>query len=136
VSDRWTEMLGLLRERAYGIIDCDPSVLLSGPGGSGGVEAHAIYARLFGFDDEVVADWRIKREEPVLLMPIAERLTIAQFNEPSTSPSMRTARYVCWSGHATMSVSAMYLPSDIQYDFTTCQATLLFLRYKREAVKP
>jgi hypothetical protein len=130
-ADGWEELLAVLREQAYIAIDASPEVLLSGPGGCG-IGADATYARLYGLDDQIDADWRIAREVSELLMPISRPPVLWVMPESIPPlPDIAVARYVCWSGYAIKHVTAEVLPPNIGYDTMTHMATLLFLRYKR-----
>lgn len=135
MSIRWAEVERELREQAYGTLYMDPQILLERDGGPEGLHAELIYARLFGFDDEVVRDgWRLPRVEPVLYLPIMSSLR-AVFAEPSADvvfQPTRRATYRLQAAYALVAVHGEFAPAGVPLrpDFTF---RVLYLRYRRRA---
>jgi hypothetical protein len=129
-NSEWEQAEPIFRERAYRSLAAQPEYLLEGDGGPIGLKADAVFARLTGFDDEIVKDgYRLSRVEPELRVPMRPRLQA--WSEPAASAALlRVARYVLQSGWATLSVSVPYLPPGVEPDVTG-QAVLAFLRYRR-----
>jgi hypothetical protein len=141
----WAEVVPRLLEHAYGAMNNDPQILLERDAWFT-VDADLFHARLIGFEDEIVADWWIRKVEPILLMPITQSMatmvrevTDQQFldsagiHDPELGIApMRTARYVLQSGFATLSIDGMYSPpvERLRLDQT---AKIAFLRYRRRA---
>lgn len=120
----------LLRRRAYGALEADPQVLLEVDGGPLGVDADVFIARLIGFEDEVVDDGiRLRRAEPVYLVPLHRRLSMLE-PDPAELAPMRISTYVLQSGYALATVAAENAPADVAVrdDFTV---RVLYLRYRR-----
>lgn len=129
----WEHAEPCLRKRAYATLDANPESLLDGDAGGVSTPADVIMARLIGFDDQIVADgWRLTRPEPVLLMPIPERLSATMIDpQPFTMP--RTARYVLQRGHAVVPLDGMYAPPGVTPDPQTLLVRVLYLRYRRRS---
>lgn len=127
----WEQAERSARHKAYRTLDNDPRILLEGDGWPGGVKAEVYLARLFGYDDEIVADVvRLPRPEPVYFLPIASRLGLGVADEGPTEPPIRKATYVLQSGFALVTLAAEYAPPDVKLrdDFTF---RVLYLRYRR-----
>lgn len=124
----WTTVQPMLVERAERCINNDPSVLLEQEGGPVGATADVILARLYGFDEQVDHDWRIRSVAPVLLAPIVEPLALVE--SPVTYSPLRTAEYHLQSNYAEMRMDARYSPPDVTLgpDF---MFRILFVRYRR-----
>lgn len=127
----WDQAEPVARRKAYRTIDNDPMVLLEGDGGPGGIKAEVYMARLFGYEEEIVADgMRLRRPEPVILMPLHRRQSLLTDETEPLLPSLRAATYVMQSGFAVVTLAAEYAPADVtlQDDFTF---RVLYLRYRR-----
>lgn len=109
-------------------ITAQPEYLLETFGGPSSHGEH-VFADIYGLDDELVDTIRLCRAEPVILMPIRQRLTPASLDEPPT-PHLRVARYERLSSYATANVSVEYAPG-WEYDMQTFQVRLLLVRYRR-----
>jgi hypothetical protein len=132
VSD-WSEFEPCLRDRAYRRIDAMPELLLETDSWFT-LDADLFYARLMGYEDEIVKDGlQLTKVVPDIRVPIYQRLTLAPFDplDPAAI-EIRTARYVLQSCFATLSVSAMHNPpvEKLRDDFT---AKVAFLRYRRRS---
>lgn len=130
---RWDHLMEALREQAYRTMDADPASLLEHDGGPLSLDVDIFMARLVGMDDEVVADWRIPRIEPYLLMPIAPPLRrMVSEADASALPSLSAAKYVLQSGWATTSVS-LWLADPPKGVRPRSDGTvkIAFLRYRR-----
>lgn len=140
----WIETEQRLRKKAYAHLDNDPQILLERDAWFD-VDADLFHARLIGFEDEIVADWWIRKVEPILLVPLRQSMrtmvrdatdqhfldSAGIFDPELGLTPMRTARYVLQSGFATLSVDGMYdPPCELRPD---CTAKIAFLRYKRRA---
>jgi hypothetical protein len=142
----WEQAERMAREQAYDTIDADPQVLLEQDSWFD-VDADLIYARLLGFEGEIVRDgWRLPKVTPEIRMPIV-RSTRALFREAADEaflnragiidvdllmPTVRTAVYRLQSGFATIRVSGQFRPpvEQLRDDDT---AVLAYLRYRRRA---
>lgn len=132
LMDRWAEYEAVLRKQAYRTIESDPQVLLEHDSGGPGIAADLIYARLLGYDDEIVQDgWRLRRIEPVLLLPIFPRMSLAESDVLGPGVT-RSATYALQSGYALVSVHAEVAmpPAGVRVgpDGTF---RVLYLRYRR-----
>jgi hypothetical protein len=125
----WAVIEPMLVEQAEGVINNDPSVLLEQDGGPVGMTADVILARLFGFDEQVDHDWRVRRVEPVLLAPIRDRVTVMVDDDPYMMP--RVAEYRLQSNYATLSLDARYAPADV-IPGPQFIVSVLFVRYRRK----
>lgn len=136
LDTRWTGIERIMRERAYRTIERDPQILLETNGGPVGLDADLIYARLIGFEDEVVQDGlRLSEAVATLRVPIPRRPLFVREDADSvlweTEPT-RVALYELQSGFATLSVSGEYLPpvEQLRPDNT---ARVAYLRYRRRS---
>jgi hypothetical protein len=128
-ANQWTHVERYLREQAYHAIDANPNSLFERDGGPEGMTASFIYARLMGHDDQIVKDgWRLRRVEPVLYLPIPERLTLTEPDPLLVMP--RTAEYRLQSGFVLTHVSAEYTPPGTPHD-DRWLASVLYVRYRR-----
>lgn len=129
MTSRWEQIEPTLREEAYRVIDSDPQVLLETDAGFS-LDADVFFARLVGFDDEVVADWRINRIEPELYVPLMDRPTMASAEDVLYPTMPRRATYKLQSSYAMHTVQSIDGPSDVKPrpDFTIKVA---YLRYRR-----
>lgn len=127
----WEQVEPIARDKAYRTIERDPQILLEGDGGPGSMQAEVYMARLFGFEDEIVADGvRLRRPEPVYFMPISSGPAWMRADEDMQPAPIRTASYVMQSGFALVTLAAEYAPPGVTLrdDFTF---RVLYLRYRR-----
>lgn len=127
----WDQAEPVFREKAYRTIERDPQILLEGDGGPGSVQAEVYMARLYGYDDEIVADGlRLPRPEAVYLMPIMSQPAWMRADEDMQPALIRTATYVLQSGFALVKLAPEYAPPGVTLgdDFTF---RVLYLRYRR-----
>lgn len=117
-------------EDGYRAINNDPRVLLETAGGPVGRNAHVVVARLYGFDEQVDDEVRLRRAEPEVLVPIFQRSTLAS-PAPDTPLMPRAARYVLQSSYAAGAVVAEKAPEEEHDEAFLVQ--FLCLRYKRTA---
>lgn len=133
----WAEVEPAIRDSAYRRIDADPQILLEDDS-EFELEADLIYARLFGFDGEVVHDGRpLFTVVPKILVPIVTpaRVSLGGTNQPEDTIDYETYRYAAYhlqSTHITLRVSGEYGPPVAQLadDHT---ATVAYLRYRRRS---
>lgn len=131
----WAEVEPALRDQAYRKLDTDPQILLEGDSRFD-VDADLFYARLIGFEDEIVEDGvRLTSVQPEIHVAIPQPLRLSDFaaDEPivGLEPTTR-AVYRLQSGFATLSVDGMYGPpvEKLRKDFT---ARIAYLRYRRRS---
>lgn len=127
----WEELEPMLYERMERTINADPNVLLETDGGPVGKTADIILARLYERDDQAVRDLRLTRVEPVILIAIPERLTMAEPTTPESFEMPRTARFVLQSGFATCQLSPEYAPPFVTPKPPDFMTSVLFVRYRR-----
>jgi hypothetical protein len=130
--DRWQQVEPTLRHKAYRTIESDPQVLLETDGGPVGMPAEVIFARLLGFEDEVVEDGlRLAEVVPDLRLPIMSLGPLLSSGPLEPQP-IRVARYALQSGYARTKVAAEFAPPGVQLgpDFTF---RVLYVRYRRRA---
>lgn len=132
----WTKMEAALRERAYRKLNADPQILFETDGGPVGQSASLIYARLFGFEDEIAKDGlRLSSVLSHINLPIPARPLLLSTDaigiRYEVEPA-RVARYELQSGFVRLHVAAEFAPQDVRLepDFT---ASVLYLRYRRRA---
>jgi len=132
----WDEIEAALRHKVYRTLENDPQILLEQDGGPFGVEADLIYARLIGYEDEIVKDgWRLRSIEPQLWLPITP--SARSFLNPDAPPPLdvsRSAIYVLQSGYAVMPVDPLIAPDVLDLlppgrDWQPVR--VLYLRYRR-----
>ncbi len=130
----WQQVEPILREKAYASLDHDPQSLLDGDAGGFQADVEVIMARLIGFDDQIVEDgWRLERVEPVLLLPLFQKMTLARAAAPVSTSMPRAARYVLQGGYAIAPLDPMYAPPGIRPNMTTWTVRVLYLRYRRRS---
>lgn len=146
VSERWAQVEPTLRDRAYKRIDDMPELLLEHDAWFT-LDADIIYARMFGFEDEIVEDrLRLTKVEPAIFMPIFQSTTrmiqeatdaafldkAGIFSVDMGIAPMRAAEYRLQSCFVTMSVSGMHDPpvEQLRDDGTV---TVAYLRYRRRS---
>lgn len=141
----WAEVEPTIRDRAYRRIDAMPEILLETDSWFT-LDADLFYARLIGYDDEIVQDG--------VLLPKVEHDIFVGINQPldyelladdaflhkagiatldTAIPTLRTARYALQSCFVTLSVSGeLYDPpvKKLRDDFT---ARIAYLRYRRRS---
>lgn len=133
----WAEMEPMLRDRAYRRLVDDPEILLeTDTGGLYDFDADLIYARLLGFDDEIVKDGLLlPKVMDQIFVPIHQRLTRAS-SDPSDLLEIeppRTARYVLQSSFVTLSVSGFVTDPPVEKLRDNFTAKIAYLRFRRRA---
>ncbi len=132
----WDTVERSLRQRAYASLDNDPQILLA-TDAHFTVDADLFYARLIGFEDEIVRDAvQLPRVVPEIFLPIPRpRLTLRP-REPGAAielSDLGVARYVLQTGHVVLTVSGEYGPPIDHLDPETVTARVVYLRYRRRA---
>ena len=124
-----------IRARLTHFIEADPQVLLEHDGGPLGLKADIILATLYGFDEQVDAEWRIPRVESTLLRPITPRLSLTADDADAAMPTMRVARYELQSAWAALDVDWLHhralLPADVKPSPGTYLVKVALVRYRR-----
>lgn len=118
-------------DRCYATINNDPRLLLETAGGPVGRTANVVVARLYGWDEQVDHEMRLRKAEPIVFVPILERLTLAtpELSLDDYRPP-RAARYDLQSNFAVANLAAENAP-DEAFDPTTFLVSVLCVRYKR-----
>ena len=137
---QWEHILWHQREMAYLKIGKYSDAEIR-DGGPTGIKAHLIFARLIGFDGEIVRDEQLDRYQDDILVPIMQSMTVNlydPFSDEALSPSeatieMRTAKFVCQNVFYQLGVAWHLLPYDLLPPNKDYTATLLFLLYKRRS---
>lgn len=128
----WGEIQRVFIERMEATINADPRVLLEVDGGPVGQIADVILARLYGFDEQVDQDVRLRDVRPDVLVPIPQRPAMT-VDPDWTVPSFRAARYVLQSNFARMNLAPEYAPPDVTPGPPAFLVSVLFVRYKRRS---
>lgn len=131
----WAHIAPLLRDRAYGMLDNDPAILLETDAASA-LPADVYFARLIGLDDEIVQDgWQLPggtAPTPVLRVPISRRMTLA---DGPIEPTMNNvAEYRLQSGSAVTPIAAeVAIVPGVEPNPSTFLTRVGWLRYRRRA---
>jgi hypothetical protein len=130
----WDEIRLVLRERVYATLDDTPESLLETDAASA-LPADVYFARLIGFDDEIVQDgWRLPggtAPTPILRLPLMRRMTLATGPDPSAT-MLNVAVYRLQSGSVVTPISAeTALVPGVEPDFRTFVTRVGWLRYRR-----
>lgn len=131
--DRWLGWEETHRERLNAYIQRQPEFLFERDGGPLTLKADLYWARLIGFEDEVVDDVTLTRPEFEIHLPLPIRPTAQIAADPHASLLHRTARYVLQSNWATFAVSAICGPPGLPYSADTFLCQIAFLRYRRRS---
>lgn len=136
VRTPWAEIEPVLRDRAYRHIDAMPEILLETDSWFT-LDADLIYARLIGYEDEIVKDGlRLPRVEPEIYLAIMRRPRIyeptpAEFSiEPEP---MLKATYRLQSCYTTLDVSAELYDVPVENLRHDHIAKVAYLRYRRRS---
>lgn len=123
----WADVERSLRQRAYATLDDDPRILLE-TDAVFTVHADLIYARLFGFEDEIVRDgMQLTRAEPMILLPIPPRIPLDGHRDLT---GLGMARYMLQSAFTVLTVTGE--PGPPQHP-AGAPVRVAYLRYKRRA---
>lgn len=130
------EFVSTLREQLTRHIEWQPEYLLEHDGGPLALKADVILATLYGFDEQVDAEWRIPEVRDVLLRPLMQRMDWTQVDpDPVAAPTFRTAEYVLQSNWATTQVDWLrfrdMLPKDVRPPAGDFLVTVALVRYRR-----
>lgn len=146
----WTEIEPILRDRAYRRLDSDPNVLLEGDAWLS-VDADVYYARLLGYEDEVVQDaMRIHTALPEIYVPIPRRFVWPGPDEialglykiddtevwmPPSIPQLHADRavYRSQSVFVTLDVSCELYEPPVEKVRPDMTVRIAYLRYRRRS---
>lgn len=127
----WDDAVAATIARCYASIEHDPQILLECDGGPVGKRAGIVVARMYGFDDELVAEVRLAEALLEYRMPLRDRLPVAA-DPVGLLP--RAAIYRLQSAYASARISSICgAPHGIERDPATRLVEVLCLRYRRRA---
>lgn len=133
MSRRDTALLEAIIDQLQHAYDNDPDVLLSGWGNWRG-PADLIWARLYGFDDQLDWEGEIRDPRPEILRPTHQRLRASNYTPDldQTMPTIKVATYRQVNWIRTTKLDPPYACDlGLTPSHPDCTATVALLIYRR-----